>query len=207
MVAESRELLLHHQTLFLQLCDNLGIDISWEKLDQKPSTHFQYLGLMINTSLKFVFPLQVRLVCFREVASLFPLLPFHPVRMWQPPVTDDPATPISLSQTCVEAVRSWLQEDWWMSGVPIQVAPLSCPLYTDLSLAGWGLPLLNLTASGVCSGEASQGRITVLYMRAVKLTLAAFLPQLTSQCIILLSNYVSVDAYLRSRGVTVSRRL
>ena len=91
------------------------------------------------------------------------------------PVDGDPASPIHLSQDCVEAVRWWLQEDRWTLGVPLHVLPPSMSLYTDTYLSGWEAHLLDLTASGVWSEEESQEHINVLKIRAVELALASFL--------------------------------
>ena len=81
VVAQSRKL-LHHQSL-LQLCNDLGIVINWEKSDLQLSTPLQYFGMTIDTSLKRVFLLQARLVPLREVASSFLSLPSPPASMWQ----------------------------------------------------------------------------------------------------------------------------
>ena len=48
VVAELRELLLHHLDLLLQLCTDLGIVVNWEKSDLQPSARLQYLGMMIH---------------------------------------------------------------------------------------------------------------------------------------------------------------
>ena len=52
VVAELRDLLLQHQDLLLQLCDDLGIVMNWEKSDLQPFTRLQYLGMLIDTSLE-----------------------------------------------------------------------------------------------------------------------------------------------------------
>ena len=71
VVAESKDLLLQDRDLLLQMCDNLGIMINWDKSDFQPSTRLQYIGMLIDSSLERVFPLQVRLDRFREVAMSF----------------------------------------------------------------------------------------------------------------------------------------
>ena len=94
-----------------------------------------------------------------------------------------------------------------MSGVPLQVPPPSQLLYTDASLSGWGAHLLDLTASGVWSAEESSMHINVIEMKAVSLALAASLPQLSGQCVVLMSDNASVVSYLWHQGCTVSRAL
>ena len=81
-------------------------------------------------------------------------------------------------------------------GVPLQVPPLSLSLYTDASLSGWRAHLMDLTASWVWSEEETQEHIIVLEVRAVALALAAFLPQLSGQSVVLMSDNALVVAYL-----------
>ena len=78
VVAESLPLLSQHHSLVLQLCRDLGIVINWEKSDLHPSTRVQYLGMLIDTSLKMVFPSEARLSQFQEVATSFLVLPSPP---------------------------------------------------------------------------------------------------------------------------------
>ena len=47
----------------------------------------------------------------------------------------------------------------------------------------------------------------MLEMKAVALALAAFLPQLSGQSVVLMSNNASIVVYLRHQGSTVSRTL
>ena len=75
--------LLQHQDLVLQLCRNLSIVVDWEKSDLHPSTHIQNLGMLVDTSLEKVFPSEVWVFCFREVAASFLALLSPPACMWQ----------------------------------------------------------------------------------------------------------------------------
>ena len=84
-----------------------------------------------------------------------------------------------------------------MSGVPFQFPPPSVLLYNDMSLSGWGAHLLDMMASGVWSMEESLMHINVLEMKAVSLALAAFLPHLLGQSVVLMSDNASVVTYLR----------
>ena len=83
VIVESRTFLPQHRELVFQLCRDLGIVVDWEKSDLQPSTHVQHLGMLIDTSLKKVFPSGAHLARFREVAISFPLLLSPPARMWQ----------------------------------------------------------------------------------------------------------------------------
>ena len=51
VVAKSLPLLLYHRNILLQLCQDLGIVINWEKSDIQPSLRVQYLGMIMDTSL------------------------------------------------------------------------------------------------------------------------------------------------------------
>ena len=66
-----------------------------------------------------------------------------------------------------------------------------CCIPTNLS--DWGAHLLDMTASEVWSQEESSLHISVLEMKAVSLALAAFLPQLSSQSVILMSDNALVS--------------
>ena len=66
VVVETRDLLLSHQDLLLQLCSDLGIMVNWKKSDLIPSTHLQYLSMVLDTSLERLFPSQDRLSRFKE---------------------------------------------------------------------------------------------------------------------------------------------
>ena len=185
VIAESWDLLLQHRELVLQLCKDLGIIVNWEMSDLQPSTHVQYLGMLMDTSLEKVFLSQVCLACFWGAATLH-LVSVAPSAHVAAVVgshsfvgtlsfsgshshtssTVAPQRPLvphggqadrsdPMSQECVEAVRWWLQEDRWLFGVPLQFPPPSLLLYTDASLSGRGVYLLDLTASGVWSEEES----------------------------------------------------
>ena len=101
-------------------------------------------------------------------------------------------------------IRWWLQEDRWVSVVPLQVPPPSLPLHTDASV-GFGAPTSgpNGCRSVVPRGELSPYKH--LEMKAIVLALAAFLPQLLGQCLVVMSDNATVVTYLRNQGGTVSR--
>ena len=56
VVAESRDHLLRHQALCLQLCSDLGIVVNWKKSDLVPSTRLHFLGMILDMTLERVFP-------------------------------------------------------------------------------------------------------------------------------------------------------
>ena len=84
----------------------------------------------------------------RDRTLMWPLQ-WHLKDSWSP-VMDDPATPIPLSQTCVETVRWWLQE------VRFRPCPCRC-IQTRLWL------IYSVWWPRVWSEKASQEHITVLY--------------------------------------------
>ena len=53
------------------------------KYNLKPSTHVQYLGLLVDTSLREVLPSEACLARFQAVATSFLLLPSPSAGMWQ----------------------------------------------------------------------------------------------------------------------------
>ena len=94
--------------------------VNWKKSDLVPSTHLQYLSMVIDTSLEQVFPSQDRLSQFKEVATSFLLLPSQPACMWQqllshmsslerflPEGTHSHATPPVANERPLVASRRW----------------------------------------------------------------------------------------------------
>ena len=201
VVAELLPLLLRHRYLVLRLCRDLGIVINWEKLDFQPSTRVQYLGMVIDTSLERVFPSEAQLYRFREVVSVFLALPSPVERMRQQLLGH-----LVLLERFLPRGHShmhplqWRLKDRRAAGVLLQVPPPSLLL----SLSGWGAHLLDLTAAQVWYREESCLHINVLKMQWVVLALAAFLPQLSDQSILFMSDNTIVVAYLRNQGGTVS---
>ena len=130
-------------------------------------------------------------------------LQWHLKDFWFPMV-GDPAVQIPLLWECVKAVCLWLQEDRWLFGVPLQAPPLSLLLYTDALLSGWGAHLVDLTASRGWSVEESTMHISVPEMKAVSLALAASMPQLLGQSVVLISDNASVVAYLLYQDDAIS---
>ena len=92
-----------------------------------------------------------------------------------------------------------------MSGVPLQVPPLSFLLFTDASLTCWGAHLLDLPAAGVWPQEEKELHINILEMKVVVLALNT-LNSATGESVVLISDNATV-AYLKKRGGTVSKML
>ena len=115
-------------------------------------------------------------------------------------MVDNPAQQVPLLPECIEAVRWWHHEDRWVFGIPIQVPPPSLLLHTNTSMLGLGAHLM---AAGIWSREESSFHINSLEMKVV-LALAAFLPQLLGQSIVLMSDSASVVVYLQNQGGMVS---
>ena len=83
VVAKSLLFLLCHRDLLLQLCQELGIIINWEKSDLEPTSRVQYLVMVIGTSRERVFPSDARVCRFWDLVARFLLLRSPPVKMWQ----------------------------------------------------------------------------------------------------------------------------
>ena len=83
VVAESWDLLCHHQAMLLQLCSNISIVVNWKNSDLVSTTRLQYLGMILDTTLDWVFPSKDRLLWFRESATSFFQLHHPPAHLWQ----------------------------------------------------------------------------------------------------------------------------
>ena len=229
VVVESRDLLLQHSDLLLQLCEDLGIIVNWEKSDLQQSTHLQYLGMLIDMSLERVFPSQACCARFWEVAMAFLQLPSSPSmdvaaaagatwRHWNAffsRVTQGPLVSHSRRPGQSDPSVAGVHQSCTMvsSGGKVAIQGSSAGpspslfWYTNASLSDWGVHLLELTASGVWSEEESVEHINMLEMKAVALVLAALLHQLLGKNVILINDNASVVAYLQHQGSTVSQML
>ena len=221
VIMEARTL-LRHWDLILQLCRDLSVVVNWEKSNLQPSTRVQYLEMLIDTSLEKVFLSGPCLARFREVATSFLLLPSP--RVVRPLGFAGVFTPLrSLMHASIAVVpegllvshgRQSCHSDPSVTGVhggSSLVAPegqvgIRCPSPGSSSVrvatyrcvsVGLGNP--SVRSLGVWSQESSL-HINVLEMKAVVLVLAAFLPQLSSQSVILMSDNATVVAYLRNQA-------
>ena len=94
-----------------------------------------------------------------------------------------------------------------MCSVPLQVSPPSLLLYTDASVASWGVCVLDLMAAGVSSREKVL-LINILEMKAVVLAAQnTFLNRITGESVVLMSANTTVVAYLKKQRGTVSKVL
>ena len=177
--------------------------------------------MLIDTSLKKVFQLQAHLACFRDMATSFVWLPSPPVCMWQqlldhmallerflPWGLHEHAYPAVAPQEllvphggrpshCGSTSRRFVDGSRRTCRCPVFLFRfLPCPCCCiPMHLSGWGAHLLDLTASGLWSTQESSMHIKVFKMKAVLLALAAFLPQLSGQSLVLMSDNASVVAY------------
>ena len=83
-----------------------------------------------------------------------------------------------------------------MLGVLLQVPPPSLPFYTNASMTGLAAHLQDLTATGIWSWKEEKLHFSILEMKAVQLTLNAFLPIILEESV-LLSDNTTVMANLR----------
>ena len=153
VIEESQDRLLQHRELVLQLCQNLRIIVDLQPSTRvqymgilrdtslsrvfpsqaclarfwEVATSFLQLPSPPGRMCQQLLGHMVLLECFflRGRTRMRPLQ-WHLKDCWSPMV-DDPANQIPLSQECIEAVLWWLQEDRWLSGVPLQV-PVPVPV-------------------------------------------------------------------------------
>ena len=165
-IAKSMPPILHHHDLLLQLCQNLGIVINWEKSGLQPSNRVQYL-MVIDTSRERVFTSDASRLGSRVSCP-----------------------PFSSCEDMVTAVGPH-----GLPGVISSQGSLSVRL---------GDPSPRSDGVRVWSQEESFLHTSVLGMQALMLELATLLPQLSGQCVVLMSDDTTVVVHLRNQGGTVS---
>ena len=60
---------LQHPQFLIQFCEDLEIEVSWGKPDRKLKYKFRGLGLLIDTSVERIFPMDSRVSRFRDVVQ------------------------------------------------------------------------------------------------------------------------------------------
>ena len=83
VLAESRTQLLQDRDRLLEVCQDLGIMINFEKSVLEPKQTVEYLGLFIDTAAARVYPSTSRISRFRNTARLFLSRQEQPARLWQ----------------------------------------------------------------------------------------------------------------------------
>jgi hypothetical protein len=116
---------------------------------------------------------------------------------------------ISVSNDLRAALLPWMNVDWLMLGVPLEIPIPEISMCTDASLGGWGAHLLpNFhTCAGIWSEEEKQRHINELELLAVLRALTHWRVSLSHQAVMLLSDNSTVVAYIRNQGGTHSRSL
>ena len=71
LISEPVPFLLQHLEQLLQLCQDLGIVIIWEKSDSEPSSMAQCLGMLIDTIRESVFSMDSQIVRFWDLSDEF----------------------------------------------------------------------------------------------------------------------------------------
>lgn len=100
---------------------------------------------------------------------------------------------------------------WWMSPSLLKGRRLWPPqeiqLTTDASLRGWGATLQNSFAQGKWNIQEQTHSINFLELRAIRLALLSFAPQVKDNPILIRTDNMSAKAHINRQGGTKSRSL
>ena len=131
---------------------------------------------------------------------------WHLKRYFQQGVSS-PRTWVPLPPEVARLLSPWKSRVFLSRGMPFRVTLPSVSISTDASLQGWG---------GLCEGQWTAGdwshltslpHINVLEMLAVQSSMEVFQDRLLGRSVLILTDNVSVAAYINRQGGTHSRSL
>ena len=161
-------------------------------------------------------PAQLWQVILGHLASLERLVPHGHLRMrslqWQlkmhwSPESDPPSLPVALPEEARRDLSWWMVRDHLLTGVRFGTPAPDLHLYSDASLLGWGVHLLDQNMSGVWSDQEKLLHINLLEMKALFLGLQAFREDVIGHHVTAMCDNSTVVAYVNKQGGTVSRAL
>ena len=221
----------------VNLLQEVGFVINFEKSSLIPSQQKVYLGFLIDTILMKVFVTQEKLeILLKALQSLlqcstltiqqlahaigklvaaFPAFyqgPLHyrnleRLKTQQLYIHGSWNAQISLSQTAIQEIRWWLHNAHEQNGKPIRAPPVDVVMSSDASDSGWGALIESNVVSGMWYPQQSQLHINIREMLAVKLGLQGLATHITNRHILIQVDNTTVVSYLNRMGGTHSQQL
>ena len=232
--ASSREQVLLALESVLQLCEELGIIVNWEKSHLVPSQRMEYLGVLFDSVtfrassapkrvLKLLSIGEEFLSCERQpasawlellgvLASLIQLIPEGRLRMRSLQFClnrswdfSDQSLLIRWNADSQVDLQWWLDQPLLESGISLNQISPQLELWSDASDVGWGAHLGGDLTSGLWSLSEQALSINARELLAVERALLFFVPQVQGSVIALFADNSTAIAYLRNQGGTRSR--
>ncbi|XP_066957853.1 uncharacterized protein [Macrobrachium rosenbergii] len=121
---------------------------------------------------------------------------------WEPQ-----SVPIPISQEVRDNLTWWLDDRNLCIGTSLSCRPPDLLLFSDASKEGWGAHLEELLTAGVWDCHEWHIHINILEMKAAFLGLQCFQDRLVGHSVVLMSDNMTVVAYINKQGGLVSRAL
>ena len=234
--ASSRQECLQARDKVLQLCEELGIIVNMEKSQLVPTQVATYLGMVISSETLRASPTQMRIDTLSSLIDEFLSLEQQPAALWRKLLGhlssltqlipggrlrmraiqlalrrqwdfQDDQVQVHWNSHCQDDLRWWRETDRLSQGCPLEVVPPDLMFWSDASDQGWGAHLAESAVSGLWSLSDRSLSINLRELRAVRLGLSHFLPQLEGRVVAVFSDSSTAVAYLRKQGGTVSPAL
>ena len=236
ILASSREQVLLALESVLQLCQELGIVVNWEKSHLIPSQRVEYLRVLFDSVTFRASPVQKRVLkllsigeeflsCERQpasawlellgaLASLIQLIPGGRLRMRSLQFClnrswdfSDHSLLIRWNTDAQEDLEWWLDQSLLEAGISLHQISPQLELWSDASDVGWGAHLGGELTSGLWSPSEQALSINARELLAVERALLFFAPQVQGSVISLFADNSTAIAYLRNQGGTRSQTL
>ena len=221
--ASSREQVLLALESVLQLCNQLGIVVNWEKSHLVPSQQVEYLGVLFDSVTFRASPAQKsveaslnwrRVLVLRAAASLCLAGAVRGAGFIDPAHSrgeaSDAVSPVLPQSGGMRPPKPISSGGWislcWSQGSLCQISP-QLELWSDASDVGWGTHLGGEPTSGLWSLSERLLSINARELLAVERALLFFAPQVQGSVIGLFADNSTAIAYLRNQGGTRSRTL
>ena len=221
----------------VNLLQEVGFVINFEKSSLIPSQQKVYLGFLIDTVLMKVFVtqekleallhslqslLQCRTLTIQHLAqaigklvAAFPAFyqgPLHyrsleRLKTQQLYIHGSWNAQILLSQAATQEILWWINNAHSQNGKPIRIPPVDVVMSSDASDSGWGALIESEVVSGIWSPHQAHLHINVREMLAVKLGLEGLATHLTNKHILIQADNTTVISYINRMGGTHSQQL
>ncbi|XP_066965474.1 uncharacterized protein [Macrobrachium rosenbergii] len=234
VLANSHFQLLQDKARLLELCHELGVVINFRKSDLIPKQKVQYLGMLIDTTASSLplagsnqhvqegseaVPITTGPTCStvadhdrapvvvgetRSVRETPHSIPPVEAEGFLGSVLEPQSLLVPISQEVRDDLAWWLDDRNLCIGTPLSSRPPDLLLFSDASKEGWGAHLEELLTTGVWDLHERHLHINVLEMKAAFLGLQCFQDRLMGHSVVLMSDNLTVVAYVNEQGGLVS---
>jgi hypothetical protein len=198
-----------------QQFEYLGLHFDTSGLRVRPADHLISKTVVMSTefqSQSLVTPraLQVLLGVYNSIGDFIHLrrLFLRPIQHWLRNRWNQSLEDLDLflviTPDLSQAVLTWTNWEWLLSGVPLRQPPNTITLCTDASLEGWGASVGSHMLAGRWSPQEAREHINCLEMRAIILGLSGHADRIRACAVLLLCDNTTCVSYIRKYGGTHS---